>query len=149
VTGKTDEERAGTAKTPEQAEILERNALKASNTRLAELARRRWVELRARDTKHGTPTDVERECIEAVHALEKTKGTRATYTWRMFKDRGIIPAVDHLVQQRKESAGYNALVAAGLKRHAFEAVVLRNPGVFSAEAVTSSRERLGPDWKEP
>ncbi|MBS0579092.1 MAG: hypothetical protein JSR36_07495 [Proteobacteria bacterium] len=96
MTAKTDEERALTAKTPEQAEILERNAVARGNELLGQLARQRWVELRAGDAKHGTPTDVERECIQAVHALEKAKGTRATYTWRMFRDRGILPALGHL-----------------------------------------------------
>ena len=113
-----------------------------------DVARRRGIELRARTAGHGAPTDVERECIEAVYALEKCKGTRANYTWRMLRDRGIIPAVDHIVQQRKESAGYHALVAMGLQRFTFEAVVLRHPTAFSAEAVAHSRERLGTEWRD-
>jgi hypothetical protein len=39
--------------------------------------------------------------------------------------------------------GYAALLKMGMEDKAFEAVVLRRPGVFSAEAVRGSRERLG------
>jgi len=60
----------------------------------------------------------------------------------MIERRGIIPAVEHVVTRRDESTGYTALVEMGMQDKAFEAVVLRYPQVFSAEAVRRSKERL-------
>jgi len=60
----------------------------------------------------------------------------------MITERGIIRAVEHMVTQRKESTGYTALTEMGLQRFAFEAVVLRHPDSFSAEAVAGSRSRV-------
>ena len=76
----------------------------------AQEARRRAVKLRA--TRDGAKSDVERECLEAIYAYEWTlfkkhgKRQRASYTWRMVDERGIIPAVEHAVTRPKETAGY-------------------------------------------
>ena len=49
----------------------------------------------------------------------------------------------------KETSGYTALAEIGMRDFAFEAVVIRHPDSFSADAVARSRERLaecnGPD----
>lgn len=145
---KTDEQRALSAKTPEEAESLEANALKGGNKTLAQLARRRGIELRARINGQGAITDIEHECVESVYALEKCSGKRANYTWRMLKARGILPAVEQLVTKKQESPGYTKLAELGLQRYAFEAVVLRHKDAFTPEAVAASLKRLGPDWHE-
>jgi hypothetical protein len=151
---KTDEERAVTAKTPEQAKILEKNALARGNQHLAKLARLRGIELSAAKLGMGGDTDVEREGREALSAYESLlseehgKKTVAGYTRRIIRERGIVQAIEHLVTKRDETLGYTKLVEVGLQWHAFEAVVLRHPESFSIEAVDSSRERLGPDWHE-
>jgi hypothetical protein len=144
-------ERIAALKTSEQAKILAKNALERGHPELAKLARQRQVELQA--MHYGAGSDVERECIEAVYAYEETlfekhgKKTRAGRTWPMIKERGIIPAVEQLVTQEHESPGFTGLAEMGLQKYAFEAVVLRYPDKFSAEAVARSRERLGADWK--
>ena len=60
----------------------------------------------------------------------------------MIHRHGIIPAVERIVTKRAESAGYTALAQMGLLEMAFEAVVLRYPDLFSAEAIARSRERM-------
>jgi hypothetical protein len=112
----------------------------------AQEARRRAVKLRA--TRDGAKSDVERECLEAIYAYEWTlykkhgKRQRASYTWRMVDERGIIPAVEHAVTRPKETAGFLGLEAEGMLDMAFEAVVLRHSDMFSADAVKKSEERL-------
>lgn len=112
----------------------------------ADAARRRAVQLRA--AEHGAESDTERECLEAIYAYERAeskirgKKFRASRTWPMIERRGIIPAVEFVVTRRVETTGYLTLVEMGLGEMAFEAVVLRHPQAFSAEAVEASRTRL-------
>jgi hypothetical protein len=113
---------------------------------LALSARRRAVELRA--LKYGAKSDVEREALEAVYAYERVllavhgKNMRASYTWRMINESGILAAVEKVVSRKSDAKGYTALVEMGMQDMAFEAVVLRYPNVFSTHAVERSRERL-------
>jgi hypothetical protein len=60
----------------------------------------------------------------------------------MIDRRGIIPAVEQVVTRSAESTGYAALVQMGMQDKSFEAVVLRHPEVFSADAVSRSKQRL-------
>lgn len=109
-------------------------------------AHRQAVRMRAEE--RGAKTDAERECLEAIFAYEWTlfkkhgRRQRASYTWRMVDERGIIPAVEHTVTRPKVTTGYQALVAEGMQKMAFEAVVLRHQNLFSADAVRMSRERM-------
>ena len=135
-------------KTPESCEQFALNVEARSPDR-AQAARRRAVELRA--AAHGANNDAEREALEAVYAYERVlsgthgKKTRASRTWQMIDRHGILPAVERVVSRSADSAGYAALVKMGLQDMAFEAVVLRHPDLFSAEAVARSNERLR-DW---
>jgi hypothetical protein len=61
----------------------------------------------------------------------------------MIKQRGILPAVEHIVSRNEESLGYTSLEQVGMRDMAFEAVVLRHPHEFSPEAIRKSKERLG------
>jgi len=54
----------------------------------------------------------------------------------------IFGAAERAVNRPTETSGYRALVEMGLERYAFEAVILRHPQVFSAEAVERSRQRI-------
>lgn len=134
---------------PKDCETFAKNARERGAPHLAEEARLRAVQLRAEE--HGAKTDVERECLEAVYAYEevlsaqKGKRQRASRTWPMIHERGVLPAVERIVMKRTESVGYTALAEMGLKEFAFEAVILRHPGFFSPEAVARSRERLAED----
>jgi hypothetical protein len=47
------------------------------------------------------------------------------------------------VKRKDDALGYTALVEMGLAEHAFEAVILRHPSAFSAEAIERSKEQLG------
>ncbi len=117
-----------------------------SDPELAIQARRRAVELRA--AAHGAQTVVEKELLRAVYAYEeaasakKGRRTPATRTWQMIKRYGIIGAAERAVNRTKETSGYTALVEVGMLDFAFEAVVIRYPDSFSADAVARSRERL-------
>jgi hypothetical protein len=138
--------RVAKLKTPQDCETFAKNARERGGPQLAEQARQRAVQLRAE--AHGASTDVERECLEAVYAYEEIlsaqKGRRqpASRTSQMIHRHGILPAVERVVTKREESLGYTALAEMGLQRFAFEAVILRHPECFSAEAVAQSRERL-------
>lgn len=136
-------------KTPQECETFAKNARNLGAPHLADEARQKAVQLRAE--AHGANTDVERECLEAVYAYEevlsaqKGKKQRAGRTWPMIHEHGILPAVERIVLKRAESLGYTALAEMGLKEYAFEAVILRHPESFSAEAVARSRDRLAED----
>ena len=136
-------------KSPEECAILEKNALDRGNTDLAVQARKRGIEMRAQT--HGATTDAERECLAAVYAYERVlsaqrhRTTRASRTWQMIKRHGIIGAAERAVNRPTETSGYRALVEMGLEEYAFEAVILRHPQIFSAEAVERSRQRLSED----
>jgi hypothetical protein len=120
--------------------------VEAQSPEKAQEARRQAVRMRAE--QRGAKTEVERECLQAIFAYEWTlfkkhgKRQRASYTWRMVDERGIIPAVEHAVTRPKETAGFRALEAEGMLDMAFEAVVLRHTDRFTATAVEKSDERL-------
>lgn len=113
---------------------------------LAIQARRRAVELRA--AGHGAQTVVENELLKAVYAYEEAlsvkrgRRTPATRTWQMIKRHGIIGAAERAVNRTRETSGYTVLAEIGMRDFAFEAVIMRHPDSFSAEAVARSRERI-------
>jgi len=139
------DKRIARLETPEECEQFILN-VQARFPDLARAARRRAVELRA--ATHGATTTAEREALEAVYAYERVlsekrgKNVRASRTWPMIKRHGIIEAVERAVNRKADTAGYKALAEMGMQDLAFEAVVLRHPDVFSAEAVARSAERL-------
>lgn len=138
--------RVARLKTIADCETFAQNARERGAPDLADQARRRAVQLRAE--AYGAATEIERECLQAVYAYEEVlsaqKGRRqpASRTWPMIKRLGIIPAVERVVTKRELSSGFTALAEMGLQDYAFEAVVLRYPGSFSAEAVAISRQRM-------
>lgn len=132
-------------KTPEDCESFAQNVEKA-HPDLAKQARRYGVELRA--TAYGAKSDAEREALQAVFAFEEVrsqargKRVRASRTWQSIKREGILPTVEKVVAKRKVTEAYDALVDAGMSDFTFEAVVLKHPGAFSAEAIANARTRL-------
>lgn len=137
-------------KTPEKCAIFARNATDRNRPDLAEQARKRAVQLSAESL--GAESEAEKEALQAVFAYEEVltkkngKRTRASRTWQMINRHGIIKAVERAVNRNAETQGYTALVEMGLEEFAFEAVILRHPGLFSKEAVLRSRARLR-KWK--
>src|SRR5437773_2510405 len=100
------DERVERLKTPEECEQFALN-VRERLPELAEAAVRKAVELRA--AKHGAKTPVEREALEAVYAYERVLSKQrgwyvpATYTWRMIKNRGILPTLEHLVSRKDDA----------------------------------------------
>jgi hypothetical protein len=140
------DDRVAKLKTPEECSIFEKNVTERGRPDLATAARKRAVELRAR--QYGAESDAERECLEAVYAYEQVLSTKngrrttAARTWQMIKHHGIIGAVERAVNRNTETVGYTALLAMGLEDFAFEAVVVRCPSLFSSEAVRHSQARV-------
>jgi len=60
----------------------------------------------------------------------------------MIRRHGIIVAVERAVTRTVDPMGYRFLAEMGMQDLAFEAVVLRHPDVFSAEAIAQSANRL-------
>ena len=143
------DERIKRLDTPRKCEIFARNAINHGRPDLALEANQRAVELRAEE--HNAETTAEIEALQAVYAYEELlfkkngKRHRASRTWQMIKRHGIIEAVERAVKRDSAPQGYTILVEMGLEQHAFEAVILRHPEVFSDEAILISKERLK-DW---
>lgn len=138
--------RVSLLETPEACEQFAKNVEANGKPEAALIARKRAIALRAQS--HGAASAAEQEALEAVYAYERTlflkhgKNVRASRTWRMIKERGIIPSVERVVTRPGESSGYAELCKLGLEDKAFEAVVLRYPELFSPEAIRRSRQRL-------
>jgi len=60
----------------------------------------------------------------------------------MIDRHGILEAVERVVKRKDDTAGFRALIDMGLQDYAFEAVILRHPSAFSAQAVEQSKVRL-------
>ncbi|HKW15589.1 MAG TPA: hypothetical protein VJS69_13970 [Candidatus Krumholzibacteria bacterium] len=135
----------GHLKTPEDCEQVALN-VEAKQPLFAIAARRKAIEIKA--STHQATTDAEVQALQAVYAyervltLERGRKTRATRQWQMVTKLGIIGAVESIVKSPTASAGYEALVKMGMQDMSFEAVVLRHPDVFSAEAVAQSKHSL-------
>jgi hypothetical protein len=94
--------------------------------------------------KADVERDVEVVLVAYEEVLRKKHGRRvpAQRTRNMINWRGVIPAVERLVRNKKNRIGYTMLVEEGKPELTFEAVVLRYPKSFSPRAVTRARERL-------
>jgi len=139
------DEKIARLKTPEDCEQFALN-VQVRFPELARDARRRAVELRG--ASHGATSAAEREALTALYAYERVlserrgKKIRASRTWPMIRQHGIIETVERAVKRDADPSGYTALAKMGMQDLAFEAVVLRHPDVFSKEAVARSAERL-------
>ena len=132
-------------KTPADCLQLAKN-VRDRNPGLAQKARRRAVELRA--ISHRSNSGVELELFKSVYAYEEflyekhKKHQRATYTWRMIKNDGIIRAAEKAVNRKIDPAGYKALVKMGMHDLTFEAVIIHYPDAFNEEVVSRAKARL-------
>lgn len=132
-------------KTPEECVIFGKN-VEAKHPKLAKQARRRAVELRA--IAYGAETEVEREALEAIYAVEEImshrngRKTRASRTWQSIQRWGILQTVERVVSRKKPTDGYNALLEMGLDDFTFEAVVLRHPDSFQPKTIEQAKSRV-------
>ena len=140
------DERVQKLRTPKDCEVFARNATSLGEHTLAAEATKRAITLRA--ASYGAESDAERECLEAVYAYEEIlfrkhgRRQRASRTWKMIKDRGILAAIEHAVDRPDGTVGFKALEEIGLENFAFEGVILRHAQLFSESAVQRSRERM-------
>ncbi len=131
-------------KTPEECETFAQNVEK-THPDLAKAARRRAVELRA--AAQGATTEAEFDALRAVCAFEEVRSqetgrkARANRTRQSFDRIGIIPTVEKVVARKTSTDGYAALVNAAMEDFTFEAVVLRHPTLFTAEALIQATKR--------
>ena len=135
--------------TLKKCENFAKNATERGRPDLAKEARQRAVEIRAEE--HSAQSAAEKEALQAVYAYEDLltrkngRTTRASRTWQMINRHGIIEAVERAVKRDVVTQGYTMLAEMGLEEHAFEAVILRHPELFSQEAADISRKRLA-EW---
>lgn len=132
--------------TSEECENLAVNALENGNLDLAQRAKRKAVELRAR--LHEANNDVEREGWEAVEAYEavmterRGKKFRAQRTRQMIARHGMTEAIKRAVNRDDDPTGYTSLAGMKMPDLSFEAIVIRHPDVFGDEVVQKCRERI-------
>jgi hypothetical protein len=140
------DDRVARLKSTKDCETFIRNATERDRADLAAEARERILELRGDELE--THTEAETEALRAVHAYEQTlfekhgKHIRASYTWRMIREHGVIEAVERAVKKPTETQGFRMLDEMGLGRFSFEAVILRHPEAFSAAAVATAEKRM-------
>lgn len=140
------DDRVTNIKTPEKCEIFAKNCADRGRDDLALEARQWAVQLRAE--AYGAESEVEKQAVGAIYAYEEVlsarngKKTRASSTWQLIKRHGIISAVDRALNRPADPEGYVSLVDMGLADYALEAVIIRNPDAFSADALAISQERM-------
>ncbi len=104
--------------------------------------------VQAKAAAHDPATDIEREGYEAVYAYQEARSAqsgkpfRASRTWQMIEDQGVVDAIERLVAKPDDSDRYKALVEMGMEDMAFEHVVVRHRDAFSEKAVLTSETRL-------
>jgi hypothetical protein len=140
------DERVKQLKTPEGCERFIANVIEKYPD-LAKEARRRKIELLA--SAYGAHSAAEREALQAIYAYEEVvlfarngKKTRASRTWLLVKNHGIIGAAEKAVNRTDDPSGFKALCEVDMLDLSFEAIVLRYPAIFSQKAVARSRQRL-------
>jgi hypothetical protein len=139
------DDRVARLKSTKECEIFIRNAIQRDRLDLAAEARERILELR--DNEHETHTEAETEALRAVLAYEQVlfekhgKHIRASYTWRMIREHGVIEAVERAAKKTPDEDDAGLLKDLGLGRFSFDAVILRHTDVFSEAAVATAKKR--------
>ncbi len=132
--------------TPEDCEVMARNCEARGRSDLALLALQHSIELRAKTVE--VETEPEADAVQSVYAFEETqyvklgKRIRASKTWKMIKDHGVMGAVERIVNQTQETDDYQGLVDLGLEGFAFECVVDKYPDLFEQATVKTARARI-------
>jgi hypothetical protein len=135
----------GHLKTPEDCEQVALN-VEAKQPAFAIAARRKAIEIKA--STHKATTEAEEHALQAVYAYERVmtlargRKTRATRQWQMVTKLGIINAMEAIVKSPTDGTVVDALAKMGMQDRSFEAVVVRHPDVFSAEAVAMSQHSI-------
>ncbi|MDF2117996.1 hypothetical protein PY365_20695 [Roseiarcaceae bacterium H3SJ34-1] len=80
--------------------------------------------------------------VEEVLRLKHGKAVKANYTRRKAANVGEIACLTDWALKKEDTEGFTMLVNAGLGDQTGEFVVVQNADRFTAEAVSSARERL-------
>lgn len=138
-------ERISSFFTIQQCEQFAVNARVRGREDLAIEAEKKAIELAP--NKLTDADNITRECIQAIHAYERSKTTstrkfRASRTWQMFERHGAVGTIERSVTRSNPTMGYEALRDAGFEDYAFENIVLRHPEHFSQECRERAAERI-------
>jgi hypothetical protein len=139
------DDRVARLKSTRECEIFIRNATDRDRLDLAVEARERILELRSSELE--TNTEAEADALRAVLAYEQVlfekhgKHIKASYTWRMIREHGVIEAVERAAKKVQEADVVQLLSDMGLERFSFEAVILRHQDAFSDTAVGTCKKR--------
>ncbi|WP_395680490.1 hypothetical protein [Dokdonella sp.] len=140
------DERIARLKTPHDARRFAENARRLGHPELEVQALQRMRELRA--IEEGFTSPAEQAIAIALYAYEeeqsrvKGRTSPAHRTRQMFKRHGVLAAAERMVLSRRPSTGFEVLEDAGLQELSFEAIVVRFPDEFSADAVAAAHARL-------
>ncbi len=146
---KTNEEYVAMAKTPADCDNMIANALRAGNSQLALLARKKKIVLQA--AQHGAKSQVEVEAWNGIYAIEEYRRSqgkqhwRANYTRRAIDNRNgdIVATVDDTVSRAEPTDGFQEMIDAGLEEFLWERLVLRFRDQFTQQAIKQALTRLG------
>ena len=129
---------------PASIRALMANAQRLSAPDVYDAAFRRLAEVQA----EGDPGSAERDMWSAINAIEELKRAdagrtiRLSYLRRDIEKFGMVPAMDKLVSKPGPSERFEELIARDFPELTAEAVVMRHPARFSADALARSTERL-------
>lgn len=145
---KPNQEYADRAKTIADCDKLITNALKAGNSELALLTRKKKIALQA--ALHGATKQVEVDAWTGIYAIEEYRRSqgkrhwRASYTRRAIDNRSgdIVSTVNDTVSRAEPTDGFQEMIDAGLAEFLWERLVLRFPDQFSVRAIEQARARL-------
>ena len=135
--------RSAGSRPPQECRRYADNARRLGRPELVRECLLREAELLPATRKGVHPsTELEHRIVRDMRLIESMSGKVLSRTWGMIPRHGFIGMVERIVTKNEPSTGYDLAVKYGLTQATFEQTVLDNPGLFSQEAIASSRARL-------
>ena len=130
-------------RTPEQCRAYAANAKRLGRDELVPHCLLQEAELLAARKSIAVTSELERRLVRDMCLIEHMSGKPLSRTWPMIKRYGFIGTVERIVTRPGPSSGFDLAVKNGVPEATFEQAVLDNPSLFSQEAVTAARQRIG------
>lgn len=129
---------------PKQLETLMKNAKRQGRDDIYYEALRRRCELIGLNYDDPLERDFHAmlTAYEELLTEKNKRQTAASRTRQKLKNKGVIECLEDWARSYNETAGFKALVDAGLVELTGEYLVTKYPDRFTAEAVRRARERL-------